>query len=367
MSKLVFCGDFYYDYSYITDDILKMSQMIQKYNWKLIVNLEAPLIKTGDKVEKRGPRLAQSEQAIEVLKLLNVVGVCLANNHIMDYGERALEETIRLLDENGIAHCGAGNNLDEARKPMKINLDGKDIICLNFGWEIEEVVPAKIDRPGAAPLKPQSVCNEIKKYSQEGERVITILHWGYEYNLLPQPYDIQLAHDIIDSGADFLVGHHAHVIQAKERYCGKNIYYSLGNFFFGSRRVNYKKTFCTDYKNECDYGLVVILDTKQWTVDEENIFYDRMRDYSSLKEKQYVTTDISGKDIGNNYIREVKRKKNHVNPILTDNEFLNWIKLWYLQVIVRKIFRRIWIIVKNEKMSICSMESKQSFDRDCEK
>lgn len=346
MSKLVFAGDFYYDYPYITDDIKKISEFVKKNDWSLIINLEAPLVESDEPIKKRGPNLAQGKKAIEVMRMLNVVGVCLANNHIMDYGEKALLQTIQLLDENGIAHCGAGNNLKEAKKPMCLEVDHQTLIVLNYGWDIEEVQPAGINAAGANTIDKQSVLEEIKKYSDSHAKVITIMHWGYEYNLLPQPYDVIFAHDMIEGGAGLVIGHHPHVIQAKDFYEQRNIYYSLGNFYFGSRRKNYKKTFHSEYCNECDYGLLLILDTHDWTIKEATIYYNKEIDASLMTDSGYIVTDISNRSLNRQYIREARQKKNHVNPFLTDHSLSDTIKLWYLQVIIRKVLRRVWLIAK---------------------
>lgn len=147
---LLVLGDFLYEYKKIQEDIEKISEWIQKNKFHVILNLEGPI--TNDKshkIEKRGPNLKQEDIVIEVLKRLQVVGVCLSNNHIMDYGETGLEDTIRLLDSNSIAYAGAGQNIEEACKPMQITENGKKINIFNYGWNAEETIYAKPMRGGA--------------------------------------------------------------------------------------------------------------------------------------------------------------------------------------------------------------------------
>ena len=85
MSELLFLGDFLYDYDYIAEDIDEISNWIQLHNYSIVLNLEAPISNRGSKIKKRGPNLFLSSITIEILKKLNVIGVCIANNHIADY------------------------------------------------------------------------------------------------------------------------------------------------------------------------------------------------------------------------------------------------------------------------------------------
>lgn len=107
--KILFLGDLFYDFNFIPDDIERLAKWIQENNLITILNLESPIGKgDGTAIKKRGPNLASNLLVVDVLKKLNVVGVCLANNHMMDYGEKALKDTISALDVSGIAHTGAG-------------------------------------------------------------------------------------------------------------------------------------------------------------------------------------------------------------------------------------------------------------------
>lgn len=142
-NKILFAGDLFYDYDFIPDDIETLVNWIQKNELITILNLESPIGKgNGTVTEKRGSNLASNPLVVEVLKRLNVAGACLANNHMMDYGETALANTIFALDANRIAHTGAGQNIEDALKPMSICVNNKTISILNFGWDVEETIYA---------------------------------------------------------------------------------------------------------------------------------------------------------------------------------------------------------------------------------
>ena len=91
------------------------------------------------------------DKCINRLKELHIDVVTIANNHIFDLGEKGLVNTIRLLDENGIKHCGAGFNKEDASKPAVVEVKGKKIAfwgCMSYftGWRAPH--PADVNVPG---------------------------------------------------------------------------------------------------------------------------------------------------------------------------------------------------------------------------
>ncbi|WP_418792195.1 CapA family protein [Phosphitispora sp. TUW77] len=330
--KLLFLGDFFYDYDVIAKDIEEIAEWIATNKYAVIINLEGSLSKSGNKIRKRGPNLCQSIKTISVLKKLNVVGVCLANNHVMDYGDKGLFETIRLLEENNIQHVGAGKNISESLKPMQFELCGQHIIIQNFGWDVEETVYATKISAGCAPREEEVILYQTAKIRETypDAIIINVYHWGFEYNLLPMPWDINLAHKSIESGCDLIVGHHPHILQASEVYKGKEIYYSIGNFYFASKREDFNNRFTEAIQNLCDYGAALSFDVKKRLIDNKYIVY-----YDSLKKSTRILLnyetfikDISGVDFNSlEYIRKVKEGSFNINPILTLNEYDNQYKI----------------------------------------
>lgn len=339
MSKLLFLGDFFYNYNYITQDIKEIGKFIRENNYKTIINLEGTFTVKNKKIKKRGPNLKQSKIMIEILKILNVVGVCLANNHIMDYDDDGLKDTIKILKENNIKYCGAGNNLKEALKPMILEIDKKNIKIFNYGWNVEETVYAKNNKAGCAPRMDKYIFNNIKS-TKEDDILINVMHWGFEYNLYPLPLDIKLAHKMIDNGVELIIGHHPHVIQPKELYKNKNIYYSLGNFYFSSKREDFSyKKFNGKKEDRCNYGLGIVYDIQNKVIEKEFIVYYNKKLHKTTiveneEELEDILLDISNVQYNNRrYYKLVKRNKTKHNPILKGNKVIDQLKITILYIL----------------------------------
>ena len=179
-------------------------------------------------------------EALNILRDIRVDVVNLANNHQMDYGIEASEETRSYLDDLNIAYGGVGRNIQEAGSPVILERKGHKIGFLFHSWtkEFVEPIPAATpDTAGVAPLSVLEICEAIYKLKQEGvDIVIVSLHWGEGKSHNVRPENIKEAHEIIDAGADIIVGHHAHCLQGYEVYNGKPIFYGLGNFFCSAYR-----------------------------------------------------------------------------------------------------------------------------------
>lgn len=346
--KILWLGDFFYDYSYIRSDIKEMKEYIDKEDCQIILNLEGPICekRKEKKIEKRGPNLASNEKAVDALKELNTIAVCLSNNHMMDFGKYGLSETIKILKNNDIHYFGAGEDIEEAIQGIEI----EDYYVISFGWNVEETVYAEKRTPGCAPRKKETIVKRVRELANNGRKVIVCLHWGFEYNRYPMPYDIDLAHSIIDSGAEMIIGHHPHCVQPFEIYNGKKIYYSLGNFYFSSKRKEFNKKFHEKIKNQSDYGLGVVWDTGKNETKEIMIKYNKEDDTSKIitNVDKNILRDITNVNYDSKkYYRLAKENKNNSTPILTNEKKKNEKKIkklygkYKLKKIIKKILERI--------------------------
>jgi hypothetical protein len=238
--KILIAGDLFVSDQFYNDNIIDKSvqELFSKTDYR-IVNLEAPITddRSENKIIKTGPHLRMSEQtAISVLNQLNIDGVTLANNHILDYGNKGLLDTFDTLKSKEIAYVGAGTNLKDAARYITLNKEGMKIAIINFcenEWSIAEE-----NSPGANPMDIIDNANQIKEAKATHDKVIVIVHGGHEYYNLPSPRMQKQYRFYADQGADIVVGHHTHCISGNEVYNGVPIYYSLGNFLFTKNNPN---------------------------------------------------------------------------------------------------------------------------------
>ncbi len=201
-------------------------------------NLETPIARTGQEFTDKKYRFKADPKAAMAIRKAGFSVLTLANNHIMDFGAQGLAETCKNLKNGNILFTGAGRNLAEARKPVVIERHGKKIAFLAYSLTHPKEFYAGPDSPGAAPGYPRSFTQDIKKAKGLADYVVVSFHWGAEGATFPKSYQVCVARMAIDLGADVVVGHHPHVLQGIERYKGRLILYSLGNYTFGSMSGN---------------------------------------------------------------------------------------------------------------------------------
>jgi poly-gamma-glutamate capsule biosynthesis protein CapA/YwtB (metallophosphatase superfamily) len=156
-----------------------------------------------------------------------------ASTHIGDGGNAGILQTMASLTRNGIVPFGAGRNLAAARKPAVFEMGGVKVAILGYDGISSRYYGATATRIGDAPLKGAYVQADVAAARAAGAQVVIVFpHWGVEYTFGPTPGQQRLAHLMIDSGADLVIGNHPHWVQSVEVYKGKPIWYSLGNFTF---------------------------------------------------------------------------------------------------------------------------------------
>src|SRR5574337_736523 len=173
-------------------------------------NLEA--IISADDVEPAFPEkpynFHASKEAAQALKKASFHILNLANNHAMDYGPAALAGTRRFLSENGIASFGAGTNINEARQPTILIRNGVRFGFLGYGVAHSRAVYATKNKGGIAPVVMDYIRKDIRDFRNKVDVLIVSLHWGIEYEKIPTAKQREEAHQIIDWGADLILGHH---------------------------------------------------------------------------------------------------------------------------------------------------------------
>ncbi len=204
-----------------------------------------------------------SKTAAQALKRAGFHVLSLANNHAMDYGPKPLVDTRRLLGEIGITTFGAGNNILEARRPVIVIRNNLRFGFLGYGVAHSRAVYAQRNRAGIAPIGMNDIRKDILALRGRVDVLIVSLHWGTEYKNAPSRKQREEAHQIIDWGADLIIGHHPHVMQGIELYKRKLIAYSLGNFVFDQKGNGTDRSFilsCKFRKNVLYSAEIIPLD-----------------------------------------------------------------------------------------------------------
>jgi poly-gamma-glutamate synthesis protein (capsule biosynthesis protein) len=198
-------------------------------------NLENPVAIGGEPCPGQDPNVTfrAHPDTLDVLLSMGVTVVSLGNNHVLDYGEDALRETLEHLDRRGLAWVGAGRNYDEANRPLLMTVGGMPLAFLSYAFIYSVNTRMATRRSGGvADHRLSRVLPQIRRLRREGRRVIVLLHWGHEYRLYPLPYQMRAARRMIDAGATLVLGHGPHYPQGIEDYKSGQIVYSLGNFVF---------------------------------------------------------------------------------------------------------------------------------------
>lgn len=176
-----------------------------------------------ERVEKTW-NLKGKPEYVGIMTDSSVEGASLGNNHTFDYGQQGLDDTREVLNKAGIIF-GFNDHVD-----TYTTKDGIKIGIVSASQLSADEKHANYIRDGIAKLREEGA-----------DLVIACCHWGIEGDHYPNDYQQKLAHQVIDWGADLLVGTHPHVLQGMELYNGKMICYSLGNFCFGGTGIQKTK------------------------------------------------------------------------------------------------------------------------------
>lgn len=226
--KILFVGDLMFDRyirevasqkgnNYIfepIDDLLNDQDLV-------VANLEGPITSNESKsigtlVGEKGHLIFTFDLSLkETLSEKNIKVVNFGNNHILNFGTEGFQETKLNLDKVGLEYFGDING--QSQYLMK-TIESVDMGFINYN----QFSSGSEDR----------VFANIRDLKDKTDILVVYTHWGEEYKTqVPENVNI-LAHKLIDEGADLVIGTHPHVVEPKEEYRGKMIYYSLGNFVF---------------------------------------------------------------------------------------------------------------------------------------
>jgi len=197
----------------------------------VVGNLEGPFAEKARRQQRNFSYRVKPSLA-SALARANISVLTLANNHLLDCGRSGVLETLDALGRAGLAPLGAGTNEAEAHRPVIRQAGPWRIGLLGYYWNRRTAATA--DLPGSAMDPAEALKADIRALRGRADRIVAIFHWGVPYVREPSPEDRAKARLAIDLGADAVIGHHPHVIQPFEVYRGRPIFFSVGNFAFGS-------------------------------------------------------------------------------------------------------------------------------------
>jgi poly-gamma-glutamate capsule biosynthesis protein CapA/YwtB (metallophosphatase superfamily) len=225
-------------FSYIWGDTL--AELVRRKPDVRIINLETAVTRSGD-VQDKAVNYRMNPDNILCITAAQIDCCVLANNHILDWGDAGLAETLKTLKQADIKVAGAGLNVQEAQKPVEFAVSGKGrVLVFSFGSETSGIPwswAARADRPGVNLLPDFSaktvreIRDRIKQVRLPGDIVVASIHWGNNWGYAIPVEQQDFAHGLIDEAAvDVIHGHSSHHVKGIEVYKGKLILYGCGDF-----------------------------------------------------------------------------------------------------------------------------------------
>ncbi|MCY9514756.1 CapA family protein [Paenibacillus apiarius] len=215
-----------YPFQYVAADVQKADFAV--------VNLETAITRHTEKDTNQWYNFKSDPVSLKGLKNAGFDLVSIANNHTLDFKQKGFLDTLHYLKEYDLPYVGGGMNKEEAYRAHTVTLKGKTVKFLAFSRFIPQTYWfAGKDRPGIAEAyNKSSVLPVIERERKDCDYLFIYMHWGVEKNNRPEKWQRDYAREMIDAGADAIIGSHVHVLQGFEFYKDKPIAYSIGNFLF---------------------------------------------------------------------------------------------------------------------------------------
>lgn len=201
----------------------------------MIVNNEFSFSDRGAPMANKTYTFRGTPSNVSIYNEIGVDMVTLANNHVYDFGENAFLDTLDTLKNAKMPYIGAGRNIDEAKKAYYFVINGYKIAFLNASRAEKFILTPEATNKSPGVFRaydPKPLAERIKEEKEKSDYVVALLHWGREDSHELEEVILNDGKLYVDSGADLVVGTHAHVLEGMEYYKDKLIAYNLGDFLF---------------------------------------------------------------------------------------------------------------------------------------
>lgn len=275
-------------YGILSEDMVKY----MKDSDLMIINSEFCFSNRGTPLPKKTYTFRAKPEHVSIYDEMGIDLVTLANNHVYDFGKDAFLDTLSTLENAKIPYVGAGRNIEEAKEPYYFIINGYKIAFVNATRAEKYILTpeATKDSPGVfRAYDPNPYAELIKETKKNSDYVVALIHWGTENVHTLEKVQVETGKLYIDSGADLIVGTHAHELQGVEFYQDKLIAYNLGDFIFNAQTKNTGVlTWKLHLDGSSEYSFVPALESDRKT----SIIYDK--EASSLYNKM-TSWSVNGK------------------------------------------------------------------------
>lgn len=204
-----------------------------------VINLETTITADGDFAPGKAVHYRMSPGNLGCLTVAGPDLCVLANNHVLDFGRRGLEDTLDVLGSGGLRAVGAGRDAAEASSAAVVDVhNGRRVVAVAGAmassgvpgeWAATESLPGVAFVPDLSPHTAAEVATRVLAPKRTGDVAIVSLHWGPNWGYLVEPGQVRFAHRLIDAGVDIVHGHSSHHPRQIEVYRGKLILYGCGD------------------------------------------------------------------------------------------------------------------------------------------
>lgn len=221
-----------------------------------IVNLETAVTTSETWWPDKAIHYRMHPENVDVLRVADLNACVLGNNHVLDWGRPGLAETLRVLDEAGLAAPGAGPDAERASAPAVLETRGGRVLVFSYGSPSAGVYPewaAGEDRSGVNVLfrlgaeGADRVADDVREHRRDGDLVVVSVHWGGNWGHEVPADQREFAHRLVEAGAaDVVHGHSSHHPKALEIHRGRLILYGAGDFLNDYEGIGGRDSFRSD-------------------------------------------------------------------------------------------------------------------------